>query len=111
MWVLQGDLKLVAVSLQRVEEVIGEPTCTGTTAKAWKTADGPLLPHAASLLPPVARLTQLLAAEAQTGRVLVEVLVEVDAQAAQLLLDGLDLLQEVEEEENKDQSELALLWP
>lgn len=37
-------------------------------------------------------LTQLVSAEAQTGRVLVQVLVEVDAQVAQLLLDGLDFL-------------------
>lgn len=72
---------------------------------------------AAPLLTPscplVARLTQLLAAEAQAGRVLVEVLVEVDAQAAQLLLDGFDLLQVVGEEgeEHRDQSEPVLLRP
>ncbi len=37
-------------------------------------------------------LTQLVSAERQTGGVLVQVLVEIDAQVAQLLLDGLDLL-------------------
>lgn len=37
-------------------------------------------------------LTQLVSAERQTGGVFVQVLVEVDAQVAQLLLDGLDLL-------------------
>ena len=38
-------------------------------------------------------LTQLLAGEAQSGGVLVQVFAEVDAQVAQLLLDALDLLQ------------------
>lgn len=38
-------------------------------------------------------LTQLLACEGQEGGVLIQVLVEVDAQQAQLLLDLLDLLQ------------------
>lgn len=38
--------------------------------------------------------TQLLACEWQEGRVLVEVLVEVDAQETQLLLDALDFLME-----------------
>lgn len=59
----------------------------------------PMLSLYCSLLPstaPVARLTKLLAAEAQAGGVLVEVLVEVDAQATQLLLNDLDLLQEEE---------------
>lgn len=37
--------------------------------------------------------TQLLAREWQEGRVLVQVLVEVDAQKTQLLLDALDFLQ------------------
>lgn len=39
-----------------------------------------------------ARLTQLVSAERQAGGVLVQVLVEVDAQVAQLLLDVFDLL-------------------
>lgn len=38
--------------------------------------------------------TQLLACERQEGRVLVQVLVEVDAQETQLLLDALDFLME-----------------
>ena len=38
--------------------------------------------------------TQLLAREWQEGRVLVQVLVEVDAQETQLLLDALDFLKE-----------------
>lgn len=38
------------------------------------------------------RLTQLVPAERQTGGVLVQVLIEIDAQVAQLLLDGFDLL-------------------
>lgn len=37
-------------------------------------------------------LTQLVSGERQTGGVLVQVLVEVDAEVAQLLLDGFDLL-------------------
>lgn len=37
-------------------------------------------------------LTQLVSAEGQAGGVLVQVLVEVDAQVAQRLLDALDLL-------------------
>lgn len=37
-------------------------------------------------------LTQLVSAEGQAGGVLVQVLVEVDAEVAQLLLDALDLL-------------------
>lgn len=38
------------------------------------------------------RLTQLLPAEGQAGGVLIQVLVEVNTQVAQLLLDVLDLL-------------------
>lgn len=41
---------------------------------------------------PVHPRTQLLACEWQEGRILVEVLVEVDAQETQLLLDALDFL-------------------
>lgn len=41
---------------------------------------------------PVHPRTQLLACEWQEGRILIEVLVEVDAQETQLLLDALDFL-------------------
>lgn len=40
------------------------------------------------------RLTQLVPAERQTGGVLIQVLIEIDAQVAQLLLDAFDLLEE-----------------
>lgn len=48
---------------------------------------------AAVRTPSPTALTQLLACEGQEGGVLIQVLVEVDAQQAQLLLDLLDLLQ------------------
>lgn len=38
------------------------------------------------------RLTELITGKGQAGGVLIQVLVEVDAQVTQLLLDGFDLL-------------------
>lgn len=39
--VLQGDLEPLAVGLQGVEEVLGEPACTNTTMenRSWTTFD------------------------------------------------------------------------
>lgn len=42
-------------------------------------------------------LTQLVSGEGKTGGVLIQVLVEIDAQVAQLLLDSLDLLSQQSE--------------
>lgn len=83
MRILEGDLQLVSVWLQRAQEVLREPT--------WKqTAE--VRGQRSGVGRGRAPRTQLLSAEGQAGGVLVQVLVEVDAQLAQLLLDAFDLL-------------------
>lgn len=87
MRILECDLQLVSVRLQRAQEVLREA--------AWKQRHTAGLERWAGLRGGAkegGRLTQLVPAERQTGGVLVQVLVEVDAQVAQFLLDGFDLL-------------------
>lgn len=85
MRILEGDLQLVSVLLQRAQEVLGEA--------AWNQKPTEMVSGVAGRgRQRRRRLTQLLSAEGQAGGVLVQVLVEVDAQVAQLLLDVLDLL-------------------
>lgn len=87
MRILECDLQLVSIRLQRAQEVLGEA--------AWKQHDRDGLVKREEQqvgLSRASRLTQLVPAERQAGGVLVQVLVEVDAQVAQFLLDGFDLL-------------------
>lgn len=89
MRILQGDFQLLSVLLQRAQEVLGEAAwnqhvqCLHTKEENQVRLSGGSQSGG---------LTQFVSAEGQSGGVLVQVLVEIDAQVAQLLLDGLDLL-------------------
>ena len=102
MRILQGDLQLLTVFLQGAQEVLGEAACnqqvlihthTHTNIHTHAEGRGQRKTRADQLKAQGAvGLTQLFSGEGQAGGVLVQVLVEVDAQVAQLLLDGFDLL-------------------